>query len=206
MFCSGLVLCKNGRLHISSELDLLPKALTDYYKHEHSDEIMRTYRPAVRSTFQGLCSIDSSKEFSKLIWEKLGELSECNPLKIVWEGNNDMSFFEKVAKVIDYIAATNDDKKLETKYAVVMGSVCYIYKIYREISEKNLQNDISGRILFRTMVESYINLKYMMLQEKEVSDVYSRFKAYGLGKYKLVMAKMRKANILFQMKLNLTRK
>ena len=182
---------KNGRLHISSELDLLPKALTDYYKHEHSDEIMRTYRPAVRSTFQGLCSIDSSKEFSKLIWEKLGELSECNPLKIVWEGNNDMSFFEKVAKVIDYIAATNDDKKLETKYAVVMGSVCYIYKIYREISEKNLQNDISGRILFRTMVESYINLKYMMLQEKEVSDVYSRFKAYGLGKYKLVMAKMR---------------
>ena len=30
-----------------------------------------------------------------------------------------------------------------------------------------------------------------MLQEKEIPDVYSRFKAYGLGKYKLVMAKLR---------------
>lgn len=182
---------KNGTLHISSELDLLPKALTEYYKHEHSDEIMRSYRPAIRSTFQGLCSIDSSKEFSKLIWEKLGEVSECNLLKMVWEGSKDMTFFDKTTKVIDYIAATNDDKKLEAKYAVIMGLTCYIYKIYREISEKNLQNDISGRILFRTMTESYINLKYIMLQEKEISDVYSRFKAYGLGKYKLVMAKMR---------------
>ena len=30
-----------------------------------------------------------------------------------------------------------------------------------------------------------------MLQEKEIPDVYNRFKAFGLGKYKLVMAKMR---------------
>ena len=182
---------KNGRLHISSELELLPKALTDYYKHEHSDEFMRNYRPVIRSTFQGLCGIDSSKEFSKLIWERLGEISECNPLKIVWEGREDMTFFEKTTKVIDYIAMTNDNKKMDEKYAVVMGLTCYIYKIYREISEKKLQNNISGRILFRTMVESYINLKYIMLQENEIPDVYSRFKAYGLGKYKLVMAKMR---------------
>lgn len=182
---------RNGRLYISSEIDLLPQALTAYYKCEHSDELMRTYRPMIRSTFQAVCSIDSSKDFSKLIWEKLGEISECNPLKIVWEGSEDMTFFEKTTKVIDYFAAANEDKKMETKYAVVMGLTCYIYKIYREIFEKNLQNDISGRILFRTMVESYINLKYIMLQEKEIPDVYSRFKAYGLGKYKLVMAKLR---------------
>ncbi|WP_219931069.1 DUF5677 domain-containing protein [[Clostridium] innocuum] len=187
---------KNGRLYISSELDLLPKALTSYYNLDHSDELMRTYRPAIRSTFQGLCSIDSSKEFSKLMWERLGEISECNPLMIVWEGSEDMTFYEKTTKVIDYIAATNNDKKMEAKYAVIMGLTCYIYKIYREISEKNLQNDISGRILFRTMAESYINLKYIMLQEKEIPDVYSRFKAYGLGKYKLVMAKMREGKYL----------
>ena len=34
-------------------------------------------------------------------------------------------------------------------------------------------------------------LKYMMQQEDEVPDVYDRFKAYGNGKYKLVMAKLR---------------
>ena len=30
-----------------------------------------------------------------------------------------------------------------------------------------------------------------MQQEGEVSDVYDRFKSYGNGKYKLVMAKLR---------------
>ena len=182
---------KNKRLHISSELKLLPQALTSYYKYDHSDEIMRTYRPVIRSMFQGLCSIDSSKAFSKLIWKKLGEISKCNPLMVVWKESEDMSFFEKIKKVIDYIAAANGNRKMDEKYVVVMGLTCYIYKIYREIFERKLQNGISGRILFRTMVESYINLKYIMLQEKEVPDVYNRFKAYGLGKYKLVMAKMR---------------
>ncbi len=187
---------KSRRLHISDKLGGLSQALTAYYEHEHSDKAMRAYRPAIRSAFQALCSIDSSKEFSKLIWEKLGEISECNLFRIVWEGREDMSFLEKVTKVMDYFAATNDNKKMDTKYTVVMGLTCYIYKIYREIIEKNLQNDISGRILFRTMAESYINLKYIMLQEKEVPDVYSRFKAYGIGKYKLVMAKMREEKYL----------
>lgn len=182
---------KNGRLHISSELSLLPEALTNYYKHNHDDEVMRLYRPAIRSTFQGLCNLDSNKDFSNLIWEKLGELSECTPLIIVWEGNKDMTYYEKVTKVIDYISSTNEDKKMETKYAVVMGLTSYIYKIYKEIIEKSLQNDISGRILFRTMIESYINLKYIILQEADVPDIYDRFRAYGVGKYKLVMAKMR---------------
>ena len=72
-----------------------------------------------------------------------------------------------------------------------MGMTCYIYRIYQEIIEKQMQNNISGRILFRTMLETYINLKYMMQQEDEVPDVYDRFKAYGNGKYKLVMAKLR---------------
>ena len=181
----------NGRLKISSKLDLLSQALTTYYKYDHSDEKMRMYRPAIRATFQGLSNIDSNKMFSKMIWDKLAEILECNPLVIVWDGNVEMNFFEKISKVIDYIAATNDNKKMDEKYAVVMGITCYIYKIYREISEKKLQNDISGRILFRTMIESYINLKYIMLQEKEIPDVYNRFKAYGVGKYKLIMAKMR---------------
>ena len=54
-----------------------------------------------------------------------------------------------------------------------------------------MNNSICGRILFRTMIETYINLKYMMIQENEVPDIYEKYKAYGLGKYKLVMAKIR---------------
>ena len=31
----------NGKLHISSEIDILPTALSEYYKHDHKDEVMR---------------------------------------------------------------------------------------------------------------------------------------------------------------------
>lgn len=182
---------KSGRLFISTELDLFSKALINYYECEHSDKEMRMYRPIIRSTFQCLCNIDCNKKFSALFWERLGEISKCNPLIIVWKESENMTFFEKTTQIMDYIEATNEDKKMNIKYTVVMGVTCYIYKIYKEIFEKNLQVTISGRILFRTMVEAYINLKYILLQETEVPDIYDRFKAYGIGKYKLVMAKMR---------------
>lgn len=181
----------DGRLHISSDVHILTTALTEYYKHSHEDEDMRAYRPMIRSIFQGLCNLDCSKEFSRNIWKVLGEISECNPLVIVWEEEMSMDFYKMATNTIEYFAASNEDKKMESKYAVIMGITCYIYRIYQEIVEKQMQNDIGGRILFRTMLETYINLKYMMQQESEVSDIYERFKAYGNGKYKLVMAKLR---------------
>ena len=181
----------NGNLQISSNIDILPTALTEYYKHTHEDEVMNVYSTVIRSTFQALCNVDSSKEFSRNIWKILGEISECNPLVIIWEEETSMNFYEMATEVIEYFSATNEDKKMESKYAVIMGTTCYIYRLYREIVEKKMQNDISGRILFRTMLETYINLKYMIQQEHEVPDIYERYKAYGNGKYKLVMAKLR---------------
>lgn len=181
----------NGRLHISNKLVLPSQALAEYHKHIHNEEIMKIYRPVIRSTFQGLCNLDCSKDFSKYFLQVLGEISECTLLKIVWDRNESMEFYEMSKRVIEYYSASNEDKKMENKYSVIMGMTCYIYRIYQELVEKQMQNDIGGRILFRTMLETYINLKYMMQQEMEVPDVYERFKAYGYGKYKLVMAKLR---------------
>lgn len=182
---------KSGRLHVSNDIKMIPEALVEYYKHKHEEEIMRMYRPIIRSTFQGLSALDSNTDFSNLIWNRMGMVSECNPLVICWEDSYSMDYYADVKKTIEYIAATNEEKKMESKYAVIMGLTCYIYRLYSEIMEKNLGGDICGRIIFRTMVETYINLKYIMLQEKSVNDVYDRFKGYGIGKYKLVMAKVR---------------
>ena len=181
----------NGNLYISSEIDILPKALSEYYKCTHEDETMRMYRPVIRSVCQNLCNFDCSKMFSEKIWKVLGKISKCNPLRIVWDEEGKMGFYEITKKTIEYFSANNEDKKMESKYNVIMGMTCYIYKIYQEIIEKKLQNDISGRILFRTMLETYINLKYLIQQESKVPDIYDKFKAYGNGKYKLVMAKLR---------------
>lgn len=181
----------NGKLHFSSNISILPTALKEYYKHNHVDEAMRTYRPIIRSTFQGLCNLDCSKEFSQKLWNVLGRISDCNPLAMVWSEEASMDFYKIARQIMEYFSANNEDKKMDSKYAVIMGMTCYIHRIYQEIVEKQMQNGIGGRILFRTMLETYINLKYIMQREGEEPDIYEKFKAYGNGKYKLVMAKLR---------------
>ena len=181
----------NNKLKILAEVDLLSDALSKYWIYDHCDEVMKMYRPSIRSVFKSLGGMHENYDVSTNVWRKLGEISRCNQLILAWECNNNMEYYKNVGRIIEYIDATNEDKKLESKYTVIMGITCYIYKIYGDIINKNLENDVSGRILFRTMVESYINLKYIMTKESEIYDIYDRFKAYGVGKYKLVMAKLR---------------
>ena len=81
------------------------------------------------------------------MWGRLGEISDCEPVAVRWEENKKMTFFEKTTKVVDYIAATNVEKNNDTKYAVVMGLTCYIYKIYKEkvcLLEKELSKGFSA--------------------------------------------------------------
>ena len=101
---------RNGRLYISNEIDIVPTALSEYYKCNHEDEAMRMYRPVIRSTFQGLCNLDCSKEFSEKIWKILGKISECNPLVIVWDEEKEKMEFYKIAKqTIEYFSANNEE-------------------------------------------------------------------------------------------------
>ena len=181
----------SGKIHISSELKETTTAFCEYYKHDHSDDVMRMYRPIVRSFHQGISQIGGESVIAENFWKTLGELSECRLILMEWDNKNEDEFFEDTKKIIEYISVTNEPNKFDTKYIVVVSLTCYIYKIYKEIVEKNLSDSISGRIAFRTMVETYIMLKYIMIHEQEVPDIYDQFKAYGIGKYKLVMAKLR---------------
>lgn len=137
----------NGKLHFSSNISILPTALKEYYKHNHVDEAMRTYRPIIRSTFQGLCNLDCSKEFSQKLWNVLGRISDCNPLAMVWSEEASMDFYKIARQIMEYFSANNEDKKMDSKYAVIMGMTCYIHRIYQEIVEKQMQNGIGAFLL-----------------------------------------------------------
>lgn len=180
-----------GTLYIANQSDIFVQALANYHKHSHTDEEMRMYRPMIRSTFQAVNSTDGSIDFSGHFWNTLGRISKCKPITIEWGGISSMEYYKLATDVMEFISVSNEHQKMETKYCVSMRMVCYIYKLYREIVEKKLQNEISGRIIFRTMAETYINLKYLINQETEVPDIFERYKAYGYGKYKLVVAKIR---------------
>lgn len=181
----------SGKLHLCQGIDLLSDALCEYHKHSHDDEIMRAYRPAIRSTAQGLGMMQST-EFPTLFWKRFAEITPCQPLILsIKEGKMNTSYYEDVRKLIEYIAATTRDEIQSTKYSVIMGITIYTIKLYSEILNNNIATTVSGRIIFRSMVEAYINLKYLLLKESEQPDVFELYQNYGIGKYKLVMAKLR---------------
>ena len=90
-----------------------------------------------------------------------------------------------------YIQPTLGEKAINLKYTVIIGIVIYVVKLFSEMVYGGLYNKASGRIVFRTILEAYINLKYLILKESEDSNIYEAFREYGLGKYKLIMKKVK---------------
>lgn len=183
----------SGKLALGSNVSVIGNALTEYHRCKHTDEVMRMYRPSIRATFQAISQIDRNEEFCKNFWTNLASITPCNPLVLQFEkkGEQFMQYYYDAKKVIEYIQATNEDKKLDKRFEVCMGITMYIFKLYCEIVENNLFCKISGRIIFRTMVESYFNLKYLIIKEGDEPRIYEMFQEYGRGKYKLVMSKLR---------------
>ncbi len=184
---------KAGHLAISSGCDTVINALREYPKHSHSDEIMHLYRPSLRSTAQVL-GIKMDYTFSHDFWNSLAQITTCKPMIMNYcreDTQMSTAYYTDVKKVLEYIEANSNDKAQSVKFTVIMGLTSYIVKLYSEIVEHNLSTSISGRIIFRTMVEAYINLKYIMHKETTEPQIYDMFRNYGIGKYKLIMAKLR---------------
>lgn len=182
-----------GKLSIFDGCEITIDAMTEYPKHTHSDEIMNIYGTSLRAMAQGICmNIDC--RFSQIFWNTLSQITACNPMIINYnkEGMQlSTSYYTDCKKALEYIEATSNDKAQSVKFSVIMGLTTYIVKLYDEIISHDLSQTISARIIFRTMVEAYINLKYIIHKESMEPNIYDMFRNYGIGKYKLIMAKLR---------------
>lgn len=193
-------LVMSGTLACGPEVSVIGEALTHYHRHTHSDAVMSMYRSSIRATYQALSFINQDLNFCQYFWASVAGITHCNPMIIKLEKSGEicMQYYKDVQRVIEYIQATSEAKKLDKQYEVCMGITMYIVKLYREIVENDLFCKISGRILFRTMVESYFNLKYLVMKGKNEAKVYEMFQEYGRGKYKLVMSKLREGKFRTQ--------
>ena len=180
-------------LSIAQGCSMIADALSQYHKHSHDDDIMRSYRPSIRAMVQGL-GFDLDTSFSHIFWDELAQITSCRPIvfRLSQEGEHmNREFYEDMLKTLEYINATSRDKIQSSKFTVIMGITTYAAKLYSDIINHELCNTVSGRIIFRTITEAYINLKYIVQKEGSQTDIYDMFQNYGTGKYKLVMAKLR---------------
>ena len=82
------------------------------------------------------------------------------------------------------------------KMSVLLGIATYSYKRLKEIYEHQLFNSISGRSCVRVLIEDYIMMKYLVKNESFHENIWRDYQLYGMGLYKLVLARHRENGAL----------
>lgn len=181
------------RVHKGSSL---PEVFENYPYTNHDDEKMKMYRPSIRSTEMIDFENQLNQDFINNFWKEIGLKTECKPLIIGFNKEEDNMDYKKyifeLQQRINYLLNEKKEQSiLDDKFDVIIGTATYALKIFNDVVEKLLDDSILGRHAFRTILEAYINIKYLLKIESEHSNVWMEYKLYGIGKYKFPLLKER---------------
>ncbi|SIS04185.1 hypothetical protein SAMN05878482_11077 [Peribacillus simplex] len=186
-----------GMVRLSEGVGMTIESIKNYSKTDHEDERMRFYRPSIRS-FEVIDMEENDDEFISYFWRELGLCTDCSPLYIDHPEHvyDIQEFFYDTKKVFENITLLNKEKLIEDpKFNVLMGSTCYILKLTGEVINNELKDSILGRLAFRTILEVFIMMKYLIIKEASQDDIFQGYQLYGIGKYKHILLRVRESSI-----------
>lgn len=189
----------SGKLHLlKDQMDLL----AIYPTSTHTEEIMRMARPTVRSLEMLILQFeDTDSKYLELFWRCISEMTECSIYSMVFpEETRDIAIYmENLHEVFTYLSELFiASAPLDEKMNVILGIATYSYKRLKECYEHSLFNTISGRSCIRVLIEDYIMMKYLVKNESLHENIWRDYQLYGLGQYKLVLARYRENGALEQ--------
>lgn len=179
-----------GRLHMLPEHG---EMLLKYAKTEHDNEEMRLIRPFIRSC--EAVSVEKPNDiYITNFWGCISKMTDCELIAVNFpqEERDSLTYTEHLYEIFAYL---NDIYKtidpIDEKMSVILGIATYSYKRFKEVHKLNLYNSISARGCVRVMIESYIMMKYLLMNESKHDDIWRDYKIYGTGLYKLVLSRHR---------------
>ncbi len=186
----------SGKVHLLKEqVDLL----VAYPSSTHDDEIMRMARPSVRSLEMMILQFEEvDSEYLQNFWRCISEMTECSIYAIEFpeETRNITTYMENLHEVFIYFSELfASSSPLDEKMNVLLGIATYSYKRLKEAYDHNLFNSISGRSCVRVLIEDYIMIKYLVQNESSHENIWRDYQLYGLGLYKLVLARYRENGV-----------
>jgi len=181
-----------GKIHLQKQEAEL---ILSYPRLSHDDAMMQMVRPSVRSLEMMILNFeDTDSIYIQNFWRRISEMTECSIYTIEFpiEKRDIDEYMEKLHRIFEYLSELYiAASPLDDKMNVILGIATYSYKRLKEAYEHNLFNTISGRSCVRALIEDYIMMKYLIKNESEHENIWKDYKLYGLGLYKLVLAKHR---------------
>lgn len=185
----------SGRYSMPKDtLDLI----LEYPTLSHENDKMCLIRPLIRSSEISALGINNNDDkYLSEFWEAISKMSDCELMcpNFLSEKPNNNEYMEKVKRIMFYYTdLMNSVSPLDNKMLVILGIATYSYKRLLELVEHELYNEISGRAIARVLIEDYIMLKYLLKNESAHKDIWSEFQYYGIGQYKLIVARFREVD------------
>ena len=197
-FCALSLMVFQEKMTITPAMEHIKDTFVNYPYTSHKEEIMKSYRPTIRSMEISDMVISPNRDFLDNFWREVSMKIECEPKAFNYNASelDYKDILNRFDKTLHYINIMNKEKCIfEEKYDVIMGSTSYILKIFNEIVSNNLGNGILGRNALRTIIEVYIMIKYLLKVENEEPNIWKMYKVYGIGKYKLPLLKEREEKV-----------
>ena len=186
----------SGKLHLQKEQVNL---LMTYPVSKQTNEIMRMARPTVRSLEMMVLTFEKAESvYLKEFWRCVSEMTDCSIFVIEFpeEKRDITAYMEKLHEVIAYLSELFvSANPLDEKMNVLLGIATYSYKRLKEIYEHQLFNSISGRSCVRVLIENYIMMRYLVKNEPSHDNIWRDYQLYGMGLYKLVLARHRESAV-----------
>lgn len=192
-----MMLIVNGKLYLPTGDDESVREILEYPNYGD----LRAVRPSIRALEMGFSvgfmersdnDIKKSVKWNNDFWQESFDKLDCiyPTYKLTNKINYDLFFDdlslltdEVIKKYYECVKASYVNDELD----VVFGLVMYAIDTCISCISSKIDNRKEGLILLRTIVETYITLKY--LYARKDGDKWKKFKNYGLGVSKLTFLK-----------------
>jgi len=151
---------------------------------------MRSIRPSIRASEMNQNPfIEQDLTWSNNFWDSAWRNTPCLELPVTKENNfEDVKFTSSDitdlrSKLEEHWHDTHSTTAIDAKHDGVFGIAFYVLTILDELLSSGVNTGILGRLALRTILESHINLRYLLNKGDE--ELWKKWRTYGAGQAKL---------------------
>jgi len=187
----------------------LPSEMLNGFNHYPNRYDQRKVRPSIRSTEMmiGMASKEEgavANPWPNQFWRFAQKETVCIPeidtfskdeiTKKYDDIDNDKKYYDLPLRgvrdaLIDHFFATSTSTAIDARHEAVFGLALYAVDTFIENSILLTSSTTSGRVTARIIFETYINLKYLLDQEKVGNLLWDTYRDYGVGQISLIERK-----------------